>query len=300
MEGEGHSGGKIASRISWLKDTIIFVVTVLTFWVLLFEISLLIYQQFLASAVQERTSVETQLSNDQVGLAVRGLGVAQRQEVPAAQPGLLPSPSWLLLHRTPIFRERLHDEVQASLKDYRDEYLAGGRRRLWVPGADLVGGDLHRFELVGAVMTNAQMKKADLREAHLDGAKLGCADLREGQLAEARLTGVFLYLADLVGAHLEGANLSQTYLEGANLSKADLTGAILDGATLYGANLAHADLRGSISWRDIADIRGANIKDVRNAPPGFVQWAKDRGAVEMKEDEWGAQQNRAAACNEGR
>jgi hypothetical protein len=284
-------------RMDWIKDTVIFGVTVLTFWILIFQISLLIYQMLLSAAVQERTSVETLLSAGRLSLAVRGLGIAQRQEVPANPPEIFPGPAWLLIDRQAIFRDRLHDEVQAALKEYSDEYSAGRKPRIWLGYADLNRADLHRTELVGAILTGAQMRRADLREANFLGAKLGCADLRQAQLTDADLIGVLLYLADLSGAKLQGANLSNAYLEGADLSRADLSGVILDETNLYGANLADADMTGAISWRNISDIRNANVQNVKDSSGDFIRWARERGAIEIGQKEWQAQRKKFLSCD---
>lgn len=285
------------SRIDWIKDTVIFVVTILTFWILLFEFSLVLYQMLLATAVQERTSVETLLSTGKLSLAVRGLGIAQRQQVPESPPGILPGPAWLLIHRQSIFRDRLHDEVQASLKEYADEYFARRQPRLWLAYADLNRADLHRDELQGAVLTGAAMQLADLQEIQLQGAKLGCADLRQAQLINADLIGALFYLADFKGASLQGANLSQAYLESADLSGADLSGAILDETNFYGANLAGADLTGAISWRNISDIRLANVHNVKDSSGEFARWAKERGALDIDPRQWQAQRKQAPSCD---
>jgi hypothetical protein len=284
-------------RIDWIKDTVIFFVTVLTFWILIFQISLVIYQMFLSAAVQERTSVETLLSAGKLSLAVRGLGIAQRQVVPANPPEIVPSLAWLLINRQAIFRARLHDEVQASLKEYSDDYSAGRKPRLWLSYADFNEADLHRTELVGAILTGAQMRRADLREINFSRAKLGCIDLRQADLTNADLIGSLLYLADLSHAHLQGANFSKAYLESADLSGADLSGAILDETNLYGANLANASLTGAISWRNISDIRNANVSNVQDSSGEFVGWAKERGAVEIDSKEWQEQRKKLISCN---
>ncbi|MBD3392901.1 MAG: hypothetical protein GF418_12415 [Chitinivibrionales bacterium] len=71
--------------------------------------------------------------------------------------------------------------------------------------ADLMGADLSKLDLSGAVL-----KSADLRNANLSGADLSGADL----------TAAFCRKTNLKGADLSGANLTGTYL-----SEADLRGA---------------------------------------------------------------------------
>jgi uncharacterized protein YjbI with pentapeptide repeats len=68
------------------------------------------------------------------------------------------------------------------------------------------------------------------------------------------------------------------YLGEADLCSANLSGAVLDGATLDAAELGNADL-GKVKWQEIKSLKGANIRQVRNAPEGFIQWATQHGAV---------------------
>ncbi|HTZ47540.1 MAG TPA: pentapeptide repeat-containing protein, partial [Verrucomicrobiae bacterium] len=66
---------------------------------------------------------------------------------------------------------------------------------------------------------------------------------------------------------------------GADLAGADLSGADLDNADLHDANLQN------IRWREIQSIKNAQIVDVKNAPPGFIDWGVNHGAVaSAKED----------------
>ena len=68
--------------------------------------------------------------------------------------------------------------------------------------------------------------------------------------------------ADLFGASLAGANLAQVSLERADLREVDLN---------------HVR-----NWQAVKAIRKADIFGVRNAPEGFVAWARTMGAIETK------------------
>jgi uncharacterized protein YjbI with pentapeptide repeats len=59
---------------------------------------------------------------------------------------------------------------------------------------------------------------------------------------------------------------------------AKLGGAVLEGATLDGADQANTDLT-KVKWQKIKSMNGANIGQVRNAPEGFIEWAKQHGAL---------------------
>ena len=83
----------------------------------------------------------------------------------------------------------------------------------------------------------------------------------------------------------------------ASLEDADLFGADLRKADLTGSHFAKADLRNAdlqdAKWQRIADLKLANVFGVRNAPPGFLEWAAKQGAVSVESDaEWLAMQER--------
>jgi uncharacterized protein YjbI with pentapeptide repeats len=72
------------------------------------------------------------------------------------------------------------------------------------------------------------------------------------------------------------------------LQDADLHGADLSDADLERANLARADLRNAnfhdVRWQKIATVKKANVFGIRNAPSGFLDWAKQNGAVSIESD----------------
>jgi hypothetical protein len=141
-------------------------------------------------------------------------------------------------------------------------------------GVDLVGVDL-----AGAFLQGVRLPKANLLRASFQSA-----DMRRGQLRGADLT-----YADLTFANLRDGNLTRAKLASANMTDADFFGANLTGADLTGATLDRMDLRnahlGGIRWKTIGGLRLANIYGVKNAPPGFLEWAKSQGAVQIEADE---------------
>jgi|GEM_PF-1892124 len=68
--------------------------------------------------------------------------------------------------------------------------------------ADLIGADLSQANLRGADLSNADLVAADLSQASLQGANLAGADLEAADLSEANLSG-----ANLIGANFRDANL---------------------------------------------------------------------------------------------
>jgi Pentapeptide repeats (8 copies) len=81
-----------------------------------------------------------------------------------------------------------------------------------------------------------------------------------------------------------GADLNEADLANADLVSADLSGANLEGVNLTNADLGNTNLKG-IRWQKIASIQGANVGEVREAPDGFVAWARKHGAVETPLDD---------------
>ncbi|HTL04810.1 MAG TPA: pentapeptide repeat-containing protein [Gemmatimonadales bacterium] len=126
-------------------------------------------------------------------------------------------------------------------------------------GVSLAGVRLDGAWLEGIDLTRARLSRASLREANLSGAKLG-------------------------GANLEGADLSGTNLTGADLQGAFLKGADLSGAFLGTADLRTADLAGLRGWDSIQTASYLQIDNVRHPPPGFKQWALERGALEQGQE----------------
>jgi hypothetical protein len=131
----------------------------------------------------------------------------------------------------------------------------------------------------GAFLMGIRLEKAPLIRANFDSTDLRGCDLQEADMESATLRS----------ANVRTCNLRNVRLENANLTDADLLGADLSGANLDGANLARVDLRNcdlrAIKWRALANIRLANISQVKNAPPGFVEWATQQGAVSIASDE---------------
>lgn len=137
--------------------------------------------------------------------------------------------------------------------------------------------------LVGVDVSGAFLQGIQLAHAHLVRSNLSAADLRDSNLALADLSD-----SDLQDANLRQSNLHNADLQRANLIEADLFGADLSGAELSGATLNHADLRSTnladFKWREIVNLKDANIFGVKNAPEGFVAYALSHGAVQIESD----------------
>jgi hypothetical protein len=136
----------------------------------------------------------------------------------------------------------------------------------------LIGVNVNGAYLQGLRLNGAQARRSNFSEADLRDADFRLANLPDSDFHYANLRG-----ADLRKANLEGATLEDADLVGADLEEANLDGATMNRADLGGANLNHIK-----NWQRIKSLDKANILGVRNAPPGFAEWARTHGAVEVK------------------
>ena len=175
-------------------------------------------------------------------------------------------------------RKQKHYQAWQVINTAQGKGGSGGRiealQELNADGVSLTGVDVS-----GAFLRGVRLPKADLNRSDFEGA-----DVRESDLRAS-----ILEFSDLRSANFRHSDLSRADLEHADLEDADLAGATLDGANLSGASLKNADLQNCdlkrISWRGIKAIDSANIYGVRNAPEGFVAWAKQHGARSTPSEE---------------
>ena len=142
--------------------------------------------------------------------------------------------------------------------------------------------------LVGIQADNAFLFGILLKGGQLDRCDMNSSDLRDSVFNRASMTFCNLQSANFRGASLTNADLTDADLQDADFTGADLTSANLARADLSRADLRNADLN-AVAWREIQSIRFANIKDIKNPPLGFVDWAMKNGAVSLaSDDEWNA------------
>ena len=132
-------------------------------------------------------------------------------------------------------------------------------------------------------LTGVDVSGAFLRGVHLDHASLVRANFHNADVRNGSFSSANLINANLAGTNLREANLSHAKLQEAEMNDIDLNGANLQDADLTGSNLAGADLRNAdlknIGWKDLVSVKGADVSSVKNAPPGFVEWARSNGAL---------------------
>ncbi|MGA7855335.1 MAG: pentapeptide repeat-containing protein [Candidatus Acidiferrales bacterium] len=136
--------------------------------------------------------------------------------------------------------------------------------RVPLVGVDVSGAFLMGIELEGSKLVRANFSGADVRNSDLSGVDFSDANLQS--------------------ANFRYSKFRKTSFERAQLDDADLVGADLTGADLSGASVANTDLRNTnldgIHWREISNIKGANIRNAQNAPDGFANWALQNGAID--------------------
>jgi len=137
--------------------------------------------------------------------------------------------------------------------------------------------------LVGVDVSGAFLQGVQLPHAHLVRSNFSAADVRNGNFESSDFTD-----SDLGSTNFRGSIMRQILFRGVRLDEADLSGADLSGSDFSESSLVNVDLRNAdlsgIGWKQIRNIRGANIFGVRNAPAGFVEWAKQKGAVQIESD----------------
>jgi hypothetical protein len=136
-------------------------------------------------------------------------------------------------------------------------------------GVDVSSAFLQGLNLKGANLMRADFSSTDLRNSNLIGVNFTLANLHSANLRDSSLDHVVFAKADLADADLAGSSVAD----------ADLSDTVLDNS-----DLRQADLK-DIQWQRMKSIKGANIAGVRNAPEGFVRWAKNNGAVERPDAE---------------
>ena len=134
--------------------------------------------------------------------------------------------------------------------------------------------------LVGVDVSSAFLQGMRLEHADLLRSDFSSADVRNADLAGCNFTLADLHSANLRGARLDHARFTQANMDDADLTGASLVGVDLSSVTLANTDLRYADLRDAI-WREIKNMKGANIAGARNAPPGFLEWALKNGAISV-------------------
>jgi hypothetical protein len=138
------------------------------------------------------------------------------------------------------------------------------------------GGSGGRIEALGDLLRNG----VSLAGITLDDAWLEDVQLPRATLVRSSLQRANLARANLAGANLEGADLTDADLVTANLTGAYLKNAVLTRARLSATTLDGADLTDIVGWREVRTVSHASIEGVRHAPQGFVEFARELGAVD--------------------
>ncbi len=141
-----------------------------------------------------------------------------------------------------------------------------------------------RVALIGVDVADAYLEGVRLEKARARRANFSGADLRRARFTRASLEDADLHWANLRGADLRQCNLAGSQFDDADLFGASLTGADVARVSFERADLRGADLRDVRHWQEIKAIRLANIYGIRNAPAGFVTWARTMGAIETQPD----------------
>jgi Pentapeptide repeats (9 copies) len=154
---------------------------------------------------------------------------------------------------------------------------SGGR----IDALQELNGD--KVPLVGVDVSSAFLQGLKLDHANLLRSDFSAADLRGSNLQSADFTSADLHATNFRNSNLKNASFESADMHDADLWGSNLTGAVFNNTDLGGADLRYADLSNS-NWKQIRNIRMANIAGVKNAPEGFVDWALKNGAIQSDSD----------------
>lgn len=175
-------------------------------------------------------------------------------------------------HEAPDRKKQKHYQAWQVINTAQGKGGSGGR----IEAMQELNAD--RVPLVGVDASGAFLQAVRLAKANLVRADFQACDLRDSNFEGADLRYSNLQFANFRGATLKGARLDE-----ADFGEADLVGATLEGAALAGVNFKGADLRDTnlagVKWQGVRSVEKANLAGVKNAPAGFINWAKTNGAV---------------------
>jgi uncharacterized protein YjbI with pentapeptide repeats len=165
-----------------------------------------------------------------------------------------------------------HYQAWQVINTAQDKGGSGGRiealQELNLDGVPLVGVDVS-----GAFLQGIRLPRARLIRANLTGVDARNSDFQSADLLFANLHSGNFRESNFSHSSLEGADLSNVDFCSANLRNANLDGAVLDTA-----DLGKTDLQ-NVRWQKIKSLKGADVRQVRNPPDGFLRWAAAHGAT---------------------
>jgi len=132
--------------------------------------------------------------------------------------------------------------------------------------------------LVGVDVSGAFLQGVRLPHAQLLRANLNAVDARNSDFHDAAFVAANLHSGNFRNSNLTATNLQDADLGEGDFCYANFSGANLAGATLDGADLGSTDLT-NLKWQGLKSVEGTSLQAVRNAPPGFLDWASAHGAV---------------------
>jgi hypothetical protein len=141
--------------------------------------------------------------------------------------------------------------------------------------ADLIGANFSR-----ATIIKGNISKSAFAQANFSNAIILMSNMPRSIFFQANFSEAFLNETNFSGSNFVNANLSGTFLLGSNFSGADLAN-----ADLSYANLSQSNLLNIKNWHKIKSIEYANLYGLKDAPEGFIEWAKENGAVVIENTE---------------
>lgn len=179
-------------------------------------------------------------------------------------------------------------QIVQLAKTYPDATLPALNALVFDTNAGVSSGSLQALFALGFKEKNfsainfrgASLADSDFSRSKLILSQFGYADLSHVSFRHAELYGSQFFRTNLNGAYLDDADLRDATFDCADLRGAALIRTDVASVSFIGADLAGANLEGLRNWQKIDGMERANITGVRNAPAGFVEWARSHGALD--------------------
>jgi uncharacterized protein YjbI with pentapeptide repeats len=146
--------------------------------------------------------------------------------------------------------------------------------------------DLSNYKINYVDLSGVDFSYSELEHGDFEGC-----DFTEANFNGAYLTGVYFKNTELKGvsfhvSFLESSTLEFETIKNCYFWKSNLSNAKLNVINLINCNFVRANLTNISGWEYTKSWQNTNVRDLINAPEGFVEHALKHGAVVMTDGEW--------------
>jgi len=201
--------------------------------------------------------------------------------------------TWFI--QLPVQKEKEHQNIISNawtvLNTAQGKFGSGGREKaindLIKEGVSLYGVNLSNGYYKLLKLSGQNMERSNFENSYiLDPKIIDCgfidANFDNAEIVDAFIMACSFQRASFVNAIFNGdccldnSSFEEAYCKGIEINSS-LSGTDFTATDLRGSNLSNIS-----SWKEIKSIRFANIYGIINAPKGFLEWALQNGAVQIK------------------